>query len=250
MKRLMIMAAAFAVCMLSMAQSEDTYSMQVYLSGGDVQSFLVSEVDSVVFVELDGYSSSDDASDDDTTSSDTTYVNGYAAVDLGLSVKWATCNIGAESPEDYGNYYAWGETETKDAYDRDNSVTYYGGEMDDIAGDTEYDAAAANWGSSWRMPTYEECVELVDSCTWEWTALNDVDGFLVTGSTGNSIFLPAVGDRNSTYNAYEGWFGTYWSSTPYASDTQKAWAINFEMDNIYVGDDSRYRGHSVRPVTE
>ena len=240
MKRQTILAAFLSVCMLSIAQSDGSYSMYVYLSDGNVDTYSVSDVDSVVFVDAT----------EDIVSSGTTHINGYAAVDLGLSVLWATCNIGADSPEDYGDYFAWGEIETKDSYTRDNSVTYYDGEIDDIAGNVEYDAATAIWGDSWRLPTYEECTELVDSCTWEWTTQNDVDGYLVTGFTGNSIFLPAVGDRSSTSNAYEGWFGSYWSSTPYTNDTNKAYAINFEIDNIYVDDDSRYRGHAVRPVSD
>ena len=192
--------------------------------------------------------------DDKTTSSGTTYVNGYAAVDLGLSVKWATVNIGAESPEDYGNYYAWGETEAKDSYTSSNSVTY-GVDMDDIAGDAEYDAATANWGSSWRMPTYDEMEELVDNCTWTWTTENGVNGYLVTGPNTNSIFLPAAGNRNGTslYNA--GSDGVYWSSTPIGSDDafNLGYVVNGHSISISgpgVGYSFRYLGRTVRPVSE
>ena len=199
-KKLMVLIASFAICMMGKAQSDDSYTMSVYLSDGSVEVFSVSEVDSVVYSESVG------------NSSVTTYINGYAAVDLGLSVKWATCNIGAESPEDYGNYYAWGGT--KDSYLSSNSVTY-GVEMDDISGNAEYDTATANWGSSWRMPTYDEMEELVDSCTWEWTTQNDVNGYLVTGSTGNSIFLPAAGYCFGSSLIYAGSNGFYWTSSPY-----------------------------------
>ena len=243
MKRLMILTAAFAVCVLSKAQS-DSYSMQVYLSGGDVESFSVSEVDSVVFV-------STDVDSDDTTSSGTTYVNGYAAVDLGLSVRWATCNIGADSPEDYGDYFAWGETETKDEYTSSNSVTYEE-EMDDIAGDADYDAATANWGGSWRMPISDELEELVDNCTWTWTTLNDVNGYLVTGSNGNSIFLPAAGYRRTSLR-YASSFGYYWSSTPESILTNHfAYSLNFYSSNHNVDNNDcyRYYGLPVRPVSE
>ena len=240
MKRLIIMAVAFAVCVLSKAQS-DSYTMQVCLSGGDVKSYQVSEVDSVVFVETD-------VDSDDTTSSGTTYTSSYVAVDLGLSVKWATVNIGAESPEDYGDYYAWGETETKDSYTTSNSVTY-GVKMDDIAGDADYDASTANWGGSWRMPTYAEMRELVVNCTWTWTTENDVNGYLVTGSTGNSIFLPATGYRYGTSLNDTGSFGYYWSSTPY-SDTPYAYCLCFERVSHYMGSDGRYTGLTVRPVSE
>ena len=190
----------------------------------------------------------DDDSSDDTVSGK---ISGHYYVDLGLSVKWATCNVGAESPEDYGNYYAWGETETKDEYTSSNSVTY-GVEMDDISGNAEYDAATANWGSSWRMPTYDEMEELVDSCTWTWTTENDVNGYLVTGPNGNSIFLPAGGFRYgaSLYDA--GPYGDYWTSTPVAGlFSLAAYYLSFgngwrDVDWDYY----RETGHTVRPVTE
>ena len=211
----------------------------------------ISSVNAVV--EFNGVkgtdSSTDDASDDDTTSSDTTYINGYAAVDLGLSVKWATCNIGADSPEDYGNYYAWGETETKSTYSSLYSVTY-GVEMDDISGNAEYDAATANWGSSWRMPTEDECQELVDSCTWTWTTENDINGYLVTGSNGNSIFLPAAGRRDGTMPFYANSRGEYWSSTPYSSNADYAYFLSFRSSYLSVDTHTRQNGYSVRPVSE
>ena len=196
-----------------------------------MEVFPVSEVDSVVYSDV-------------LSSSDTTYVNGYAAVDLGLSVKWATCNVGADSPEDYGNYYAWGETETKDSYTSSSSVTY-GVEMDDIAGDAEYDAATANWGGSWRMPTRDEMKELVDSCTWERTTQDEVNGYLVTGSTGNSIFLPPAGYRSGTSH-YHASPGYYWGSTPDSISIYTAYSMchNGTYSNY------RYEGLTVRPVSE
>ena len=178
-------------------------------------------------------------------------INGYYYVDLGLSVKWATCNIGAESPEDYGNYYAWGETETKDSYTRSNSVTYHVEIMDDIAGNAEYDAATANWGGSWRMPTYDEMSELVDNCTWTWTTKNDVNGYLVTGSNGNSIFLPAAGYRDGTLLNVAGSDSYYWSSTPYSSRTYSAYYLGFlGSGRHFVSSYYRCNGHTVRPVLE
>ena len=249
MKRLIIMAAFLSACMLGMAQSEDNYSMRVYLSEGNVESFLLSEVDSVVFTKVSGASS-----DDSTNSSDTTYINGYAAVDLGLSVKWATCNIGADSPEDYGDYFAWGETETKDSYSSSNSVTYCVN-MEGIAGNAEYDAATANWGSKWRLPTRKEMKELVDSCTWEWTKEisekgNYINGYLVTGSTGNSIFLPAAGHRSAKSNSTRESKGAYWTSTPYEGTTFDAYNLGFNSDRHYIEYQRRWAGRSVRPVSD
>ena len=95
-------------------------------------------------------------------------INGHEYVDLGLSVKWATCNVGASKPEDYGNDYAWGETSTKSSYTSDSSKTY-GKQMNDIKGNSQYDAARANWGGTWRLPTGAELEELKNKCTWRWT---------------------------------------------------------------------------------
>jgi len=175
-------------------------------------------------------------------------VVGHVPVDLGLSVRWASCNVGALFPEDYGNYYAWGETETKKEYTEENSLTY-GLSMPELQAqgiiDSEgnltssHDAATANWGSGWRMPTMEECQELVDSCTWTWTDNNNVKGYKVTGPNGNSIFLPATG-----------YIGYYWCSTPYESDPYRAYSLYFYSGYHVVVDGYRYEGLSVRPVAE
>ena len=174
----------------------------------------------------------------------------HEAVDLGLSVKWATCNVGAESPEEYGDYFAWGETEPKETYTADNSKTY-GKTIGDIAGNPAYDAATANWGDGWRMPTRAECEELADNCIWEWTALNGVSGYKVTSKkNGNSIFLPAAGFRDGSSLINAGSDGYYWSSTPYERLTQYAYGLLFGSGDRYLRWGSRYYGHSVRPVRE
>ena len=178
-------------------------------------------------------------------------IGGYDYVDLGLpsGLKWATCNIGASSPEEYGNYYAWGETEPKSTYTEYNSITY-GEQMGDISGDPEYDAATANWGSTWRMPTEEECEELVDECTWQWTTQNGVNGYKVIGPNGNHIFLPAAGYRDGSSLSIAGESGSYWSSTP-DSDDDYAFNLYFDSSNygVYYYT-NRYYGRSVRPVSE
>lgn len=130
-------------------------------------------------------------------------INGHEWVDLGLSVKWATCNVGASSLSAYGNYYAWGETRTKSEYNYSNSVTYEKS-MGDIAGSSQYDAARANWGSSWRLPTKAEFQELINNCTWTWTSQGGHNGYKVTGKNGNSIFLPAAGWRYGSSLYYAG----------------------------------------------
>ena len=172
----------------------------------------------------------------------------YENVDLGLSVKWASCNVGASSPEDYGDYYAWGETETKERYVYGNS-TWHQEDAEDIAG-TEYDVAHVKWGGSWRMPTKDECEELIDGCTWTWTTLNGVNGYQVTGSTGNSIFLPAAGFYSGTSLSKAGSYGYYWSSTPDEDNTNlDAYSIYFDSEDRETNSShDRYYGCSVRPV--
>ena len=172
-------------------------------------------------------------------------INGHKYVDLGLSVKWATCNIGASKPEDYGDYFAWGEDETKSEYTEENSATYF---KDNY---TFLDAAKAKWGGTWRMPTAEEFEELLDNCTWTWTTQGGHDGYKVTSKkNGNSIFLPAAGYRYGSSLYYAGACGDYWSSTPYASRSDLAYSLYFNFSYRYVNYYNRYYGRSVRPVSE
>ena len=174
-------------------------------------------------------------------------INGHDYVDLGLSVKWATCNVGASKPSDYGNYYAWGETKTKSTYTESNSVTD-GKSMNDIGG-TQYDVAHTEWGDRWRLPTKAECQELKDKCKWQWTTLDGHAGYKVTGPNGNSIFLAAAGCRYGDSVNYVGSGGKYWSSTP-NSDDVNACELYFFGSARYVGGTLREFGCPVRPVAE
>ncbi len=195
-------------------------------------------------------------------------VNGSAGgtheyVDLGLSVKWATCNVGASKPEDYGYYFAWGETKPKEVYDwstykwcngSENTMTKYCtsssyGTVDNKTTlDLSDDAAHVNWGGSWRMPTREEQDELRAKCTWEWTTQNGVNGRKVTGPNGNSIFLPAAGSRyeGSLYDA--GSYGIYWSSSLRESFSEDAYYLRFYSSGVDWFGSGRYLGLSVRAV--
>lgn len=197
----------------------------------------------------------------------TGYENGYGYVDLGLSVKWATCNVGATKPEEYGNSYAWGETEPKDSmsWDTYKYGTYYWGTYAEI---TKYnrtdglttleasdDAATANWGSVWRMPTNDEWSELCENCEWKWTdsyQTTGVAGCWITGKNGNTIFLPVT-----YYDSDWGNSGGYWSSSlymdePYYAWTQDepltAWSMIFYSDDVFKRGDHRSCVKSVRPV--
>ena len=133
--------------------------------------------------------------------------NGHGYVDLGVSVKWATCNIGASLPEESGNYYAWGEIESKIYYGKDN---YNGANKQSF--DNISDVANIVWGGKWRMPTYDEFKELSNKCRWKWTSLKGKAGFCVIGKNGNSIFLPAAG-FHAEESIYKNGRGYYWTST-------------------------------------
>ena len=189
-------------------------------------------------------------------------------VDLGLpsGLLWATCNVGAETPEDYGDYFAWGEIQPKNWYDwstyqycngSENTLTKYctnasygyNGFTDNLTTLLpEDDAATANWGGNWRMPTLEEWQELYNNTTVTWTTQNGVSGKLFTASNGNSLFLPAAGfrDDSSLYSA--GSDGYYWSSSLYPNYSNYAWVLDFDSDYCYVHYYDRNYGPSVRPV--
>ncbi len=178
-------------------------------------------------------------------------INGHEYVDLGLSVKWATCNVGAVKPEEYGDYFAWGETEPKEEYTEENSVTYGDASIGNIAGDSRYDAARANWGSSWRLPTIDEMKELLENCKHKWEKQNGVEGRLFTSKkNGKSIFLPAAGYRYGSSLGHAGEGGYYWSATPYESDSYRAYYLIFFSGYAYWSWIDRNYGFSVRPVSE
>ncbi len=214
----------------------------------------------------------------------------FEYVDLGLpsGVKWAACNLGADSPEGYGDYYAWGETEPyyTEGHSQDNpcsnwrtgsssgyvwasykwcggsatSMTRYNhlsanGTVDNKTslGDYDYtdDAARQALGGSWRMPTADEWQELIDNCTWTWTTQNGVNGRVVTGPNGNSIFLPAAGTRTEGNLSDAGVWGNYWTSSLHAANSSYAEKVNFRSNAAQsTSRGSRYYGRSIRPVTD
>ena len=186
-------------------------------------------------------------------------------VDLGLSVKWATCNVGANSPEEYGDYFAWGETLPKYSYDWDRYNYCYLNNLTKYCTNKKYgykkfvdnkitlllsdDAARYNWGGSWRMPTEAELTELRENCTWTWTNQNGVEGYKVTSKkNGNSIFLPAAGYRNGSSLYGAGGYGNYWSSSLDTVSPGNAWYVHFHSGNVGRSYDYRYYGFTVRPV--
>ena len=195
-------------------------------------------------------------------------INGHEWVDLGLSVKWATCNLGASFPCDEGDYFAWGETKPKTEYKLLNSYSPKAGvlsdkvtlKLDGELGEVEIkrgrlalsgDAARANLGGSWRMPTLEEIIELCGMCIWTWTTLGGKKGYKVTSKiNGNSIFLPAAGYRIGKRLVDRGSFGLYWSM--HCERSHCAWSLIFLSDKEggYHSGNTPYYGFSIRPVTE
>ena len=179
----------------------------------------------------------------------TTSSGKHEMVDLGLSVKWATCNIGANSPEKYGDFFAWGETAPKEEYKESNSKTFKKDWKTDISG-TQHDAATVNWGEGWRMPTKDEMKELLDFCKWEKTQINGVKGWkLISKRNGNSIFLPAAG-YDGVFSSKDNSEGQYWTSTPHRDDNNTSYDLSFSLNDyrhVRTGD-YRCTGRPIRPV--
>ncbi len=259
MKKLIL--SSYAMASLAFAANAVT-NMRVEQSDGTIVRYDVDKVKQVYNVE-----SSESTTDQGVTVSGKEGI--YTYVDLGLEsgTKWATCNVGANKPTEYGDYFAWGETKPKEEYSWSTykwcigyfgSVTkyctdsYYGTVDNKKVLDAEDDAATANWGSAWRMPTKDEIEELLDGCSWEW--VNDFNGSGVRGRLGTSkkngatIFLPAAGYRFVTDLSLVGDDGLYWSSSLNEVDPNAAYNLNF--DDGYIAWSSFYRcdGQSVRAV--
>ena len=193
---------------------------------------------------------------------------GHDYVDLGLpsGTLWATCNIGAGTPEGYGDYFAWGDTSPKTTY----NWTSYQYCMGDGHSFTKYctdsmygydgfvdnlnvlwpidDAALVKWGTGWHIPTMEQWKELRDNTTGTWTVQNGVNGFLFTASNGGRLFLPAAGYRRDENLMGMGTDGIYWSSSLYVGIPDGAYDFGFTSSNNFVDLYYRYQGQSIRPV--
>ena len=190
--------------------------------------------------------------------------NSVEAVDLGLSVKWANMNVGATKDSGFGSYYAWGETKPKNYYSWDTYVWSQGNtkfllkysnsdrRVQLVPSD---DAARANLGGEWRMPTVDEFEELANpaNCDWEWITKDGVNGYKVTGKkTGNSIFLPITGFRFYQDVQFRAIRGIYWTSTLYTGNPNKAWFLQFDFEKVDVTFGSlscnRFSGRCIRAV--
>ena len=245
MKKIFLFATMFAVSLSMLAQEY----MHVWQDGKKTD-YVVTEVDSVTFNKM--------------------MHNGHEYVDLGLpsGTLWATCNVGATKPEEYGDYFAWGETAPKSTYNWD---TYRWGTYSEGVGkfitkyctngncgivdnkttlDLSDDAAHINWGGTWRMPNDIEISELCNNCVKEFTTLNDVQGYKVVGLNGNYIFLPLTGciDENDFFEKD----GYYWSNTLDINVTPPHSyfpnILYFTSDTLRLGLGMRSTGKTIRPV--
>ena len=189
---------------------------------------------------------------------------GVEAVDLGLSVKWANMNVGAEKDSGFGTYFAWGETKPKNYYSW-GTYAWSKGDSNFLLRYTATDkmvkllptddAARTNLGGDWRMPTMAEFEELADpnKCTWEWITKDGVNGYKVTGKkTGNSIFLPITGFRFYAEAQFRGIKGYYWTSTLYSGNPFTAWCLEFDFSDVKVDignlSSNRFSGRCIRAV--
>lgn len=228
MKKLFVL---FVMQLISYSAWSQT--MNIHYKNGQTVEYNMDNIDYVEFTEK---------------KENNTQVSSEKAVDLGLSVKWASYNVGAESPEQYGNKYAWGETTTKDQYKEDNYL-YFDANSEsyiDIGtniANTDYDVAHVKWGDNWRMPTWEELKEMREKCRWEWTNVNGVNGWKVIGTNGNSIFFPT--GKETIY---------LWASDMDVHEMGGkyglAHCICFSKETYTYGNSgtSRYHGYYVRPV--
>lgn len=243
MKKIFTLIALLAMTIGAMAQGQYFYEWK---DGKYVQRSLA-EVDSITF------------------SLPESAEKAYKYVDLGLpsGTLWADRNVGADSPEAYGDYFAWGETEPKSIYEWSNykwcngsyntmtkycTDASYGTVDNKTVLDLEDDAAYVNMGTEWRMPTYDEQKELNSKCTWTWTLQNGTRGYKVTGPNGNSIFLPAAGGCGSSGLSSTGSIGGYWSASLGESNPCSAWYLVFQSSYHRMRGYYREDGHTVRAV--
>ena len=253
-KSALMRTVAAMLLILGTSTVSDQYYMNVVQKDGEKVQYLVSNIDSVYFSDQESPAAN------------------YEYVDLGLSVKWASFNVGASKPEEYGDYYAWGEIETQtdyswftykwcngsyDTQNKYNTNSSYGTIDKKTTLDPEDDVAHVKWGGNWRMPTKAEQDDLLNKCTWTWcgsgnTEFNGIAGYKVTsnieGYTDRFIFLPAAGCRSSARLYDVGNYGYYWSSSLNTGFPDIAWDLLFYSDRVYTYNVARCDGFSVRPV--
>jgi len=232
------------IALLLFTLTAGAQTVNVHKTDGTVVSYPASEFDYIDFT------AAEEKPDDGQSYTTCPDANHPHMIDLGLpsGTKWACCNVGASTPEGYGNYYAWGETQPKSVYNWDTYQYNQNGNWMNIGSDIagiDYDAATASWGAPWRMPSLAQIQELLNNCTSTWIP-NGVRGRKFVGPNGGTIFLPAAGLR---WDGGAGPGGNYWSSTLDESYPGYAYYLDFDSGSAnwdYV--DGRYVGRTVRPV--
>lgn len=216
-------------------KAQKTGNLVVYRTDGQQMSIPVTEIERVTF-EL------------------TAEEGALSAVDLGLSVKWANLNLDlsneskvASAPEEFGGYYGWADVTGELTI---SDVDYYpSAEVPEMISGTEYDICRAQLGDDWRLPTKEECQELIDNCTFIETQINGINGHKVVGKTGNWIFLPWAGYRYGQNNFHDNQYGYYWTGTLNEKVSKFAYYLNVYSGRYAMANNIRYNGCSVRAVT-
>lgn len=238
MKLIINFLFAFTICAVSSAQT-----FNVHFKNGSKIEFDLNTIDYLDF-----------------TNSNSPSISEMPYVDLGLSVMWASCNLGGKKYTDFGDYYAWGETSPNGVYS-EKQYSYYNSETckytflgESISG-SAFDAARSNLGPGWRMPTKNEFQELLDECVWTWENIDGVNGFLVKSNNGNSIFLPAAGAAYESivkpYYYKKNEAAAYWtaSSTSYNSATGKYKVYTLDsLGTLGIWFEYQWWGMSIRPV--
>lgn len=226
----LILALALFSSLSAMSQS-----ISVYAKDGGRHDYQTKDIESIVFTDADPLP--------------LTQPSNVEAVDLGLSVKWASCNLGATKETEPGAYLAWGETAEKSVYDW---TTYFDADCtatDALICGSPQDAAYEAWGGPWRLPTLTEMQELCERCTWIWQTKNGAVGCLVTGPNGASIFLPAAGVKQGSDTYLPAAFGAYLTGTRDATNRYYARSLVFYKDaSHWIDTHLRDYGQLLRPV--
>ncbi len=274
--RTILLSILFLSC-ASIGAQESVNVLIIHQSDAKAKRLVIEAIDSITFAESGlNHSSGNGVKDSETSPSMLVYQSSallplsfpiasiewmdfttvpaaefYPSIDLGLSVRWASFNIGATHPEEYGDYFAWGETAIKKDYS-EATYTYYNNSTGyqligtNICG-TDFDAAHHAWGGQWRLPTRSEIAELTSKCSWTPETLNGVKGYRVTGSNGNSIFLPAAGYKDGMETKEASIGGYYWSGNINRDMTSAAYTLNFKgYDSQWSA--NRSFGFTVRAV--
>lgn len=247
--KLLVLASAICLPIVAEEVMLETNSMYIKQKNGNILEFSIADIEEVFFGNVDIGTTNNIIKD------------GHECVDLGLTSGnlWATCNVGANSPSEWGKYYAWGDTITKAEYSSTNCPTFgktnaqldwigftVGGNLD-----SEYDVAQHNWGGQWKMPTRADFQELINECTWTWTRKGDVDGYEIKSKqagNSNSIFLPASGSKDMSDIRNQGSTAWYWTSTPYSGNDYLSWCLSTTENDISVSPLSRRTGFTIRAI--